>query len=86
MEDLFAMDKTTQEIQRFLKQKIEYVEKADILEVLDSDVSKKGNFSLIKIKPECREKYGGHDQIAAALKRLSSSPRKRHGYMIDMYD
>ena len=54
--------------------------------MVDSDVNKKGNFSIIKIRPECREKYGGRDQIAAALKRLSISPRKRQDYMIDMYD
>lgn len=56
------------------------------MEVVDADVSEKGNFSLIKIKPECREKYGGHEQIAAALRRLSASPRKRDGYMRDMMD
>lgn len=61
MEELFAMDKTTQEIQKLLKQKIEEIQKGDIMEVVDADVSEKGNFSLIKIKPECREKYGGHE-------------------------
>lgn len=86
MEELFSMDRTTQEIQRLLKQKIAQVEQSDILEVIDSDVSKKGNFSLLKIKPECREKYGGHEQVAAALRRLSSSPGKRDGYMKDMFD
>jgi hypothetical protein len=54
--------------------------------VIDSDVNKKGNYSLIKIKPECREKYGGHEQVAASLRRLSSSPAKRESYLKDMFD
>lgn len=80
------MDESNQEIQNTLKQKLDEVEKSDIMEVIDADVKNKGNFSIIKIKPECREKYGGHEQIATAIRRISSSPGKRAGYMMDMLD
>lgn len=43
-----------------LKQKFQDLEQQDIMEVLDADVSDKGNFSLVSIKPESREKYGGN--------------------------
>jgi hypothetical protein len=41
----------------------------------------KGDFRLIRIKEECREKFGGHELVAASLKRLSMSPSKREGQM-----
>lgn len=84
MENLFEMDESNQEIHQTLKKKFSQVEKSDILEVVDADVKNKGNFSIIKIKPECRDKYDGHEKIATALRRLSTSPGKRAGYMVEM--
>ena len=54
------------------------------MEVVDADVSDQGNFSLLKIKPECRQKYGGNEQIAGCLKRLSSNPQKKDSQMMEM--
>lgn len=86
MENLFEMDEANQEIKQTIQQKYFELEKSDIMEVLDADVKSKGNFSIVKIKPECRDKYGGHEQIATALRRLSSSPGKRAAYMHEMLD
>jgi hypothetical protein len=49
-------------------------------------VSYRGNFSLVKIKAESRDKYGGNDKVIAALRRLSSSPGRSAGYISDMMD
>mmetsp|Transcript_32687 Transcript_32687/g.24137 ORF Transcript_32687/g.24137 Transcript_32687/m.24137 type:complete len:92 (-) Transcript_32687:37-312(-) len=60
------------------------VSKDDIGEVLVADIGRKGNFSLIKIKEECREKYGGNDQVITSLKRLSVSPSKADDCLKEM--
>lgn len=52
----------------------------------DLNTSYHEDFSFVKIKPECREKYGGHEHVAAALKRLSVSPSKREGQMRDIME
>ena len=52
------------------------LEKDDIEEIVDPDVGQEGAYSIVRVKEESRPKYGGHANVAAALKRLSSSPYK----------
>jgi len=40
----------------------------------------------VRIKPECRDKFGGHEHVAAAMKRLSISPCKKDGKIRDMME
>lgn len=92
LENLFAMDEKTQEIQKILQERFQTeLEEEDIMEVMDDprpdlNTSYHEDFSFVKIKPECRDKYGGHEHVAAALKRLSKSPRKREGQMRDIME
>jgi len=60
-----------------LSQDLLNLEKGDIQEVLNMS----HDFSLIEIKPEAREKYGGRHQVAASLKRLGVSPLKNEKQM-----
>ena len=39
----------------------------------DDDVENPCDISIVKIKPECREKYGGHEHVAAQLKRHNTT-------------
>lgn len=86
MENLFEMDEANQEIKQTVQQKYYELDKDDIKEVVDPDVQNKGNFAIIKIKPECREKYGGQEKIVTVLRRFTSSPDKRAEYMAEMLD
>ncbi len=83
-ECLFAKDKSTSEIQKILKSRSKYLDKSDISEVLISDLGEHGNFSLVRLASESRDKFGGNEQVIAALRRLSTSPRKREGYFKEM--
>ena len=81
------MDEKTQEIQKILKQRFQTeLQEEDIEEVgpTDLNTSYHEDFSLVRIKPECREKYGGHEHVAAALRRMSVSPCKRDFQMREM--
>jgi len=89
LETMFAMDEKTQEIQKILKQRFQAeLQEEDIEEVLDGpadlNTSYHEDFSFVRIKPECRDKYGGHEHVAAALTRMSVSPRKRDFQMREM--
>ena len=55
------MNKSTSEIHKILKSRSKELDMNDISEVLISDLGDKGNFSLVRIVPESREKYGGND-------------------------
>lgn len=82
------MDEKTQEIQKILKQRF-VLQEEDIMEVIenpDLNTSYHEDFSFVKIKPEAREKYGGHEHVAASLKRLSLSPGKREEQLLDMME
>jgi hypothetical protein len=37
------------------------LERSDISEVIISDIGNKGNFSLVRLTEESREKYGGNE-------------------------
>jgi hypothetical protein len=78
------MDKTTQEIQKLLRRKNKVLLKNDIEEVLIGDLGDKGNFSLVRVNSETAEKFGGNQQVIAAMRRLSTSPGKREGYFNEM--
>jgi hypothetical protein len=60
-EFLFAKDKSTSDIQKILKSRSKYLDKSDISEVLISDLGEQGNFSLVKVSAESRDKFGGHE-------------------------
>ena len=78
VESMFAMDEKTSEIQKILKQRFT-LQREDIQEVIDDeDFENPCDISLVKIKPECRDKYGGHEHVAA-IKRISMSPRRGEG-------
>jgi len=70
MESMFTLDETSKQIRDLIN--LKRVEKGDIEEVLDLNQ----DYSLVRLRPEVREKFGGREHIAAALKRLSSSPRR----------
>jgi hypothetical protein len=58
------------------------LQESDILEVLETQgLCRDGAFKLVKLRPECRDKFGGHEHVAAALRRLSVSPGRREGQM-----
>ena len=81
IESMFKMDEKTQEIQKLLKQRFQSeLQSEDIQEVIHAEELAK-DFRLIRIKEECREKFGGHEIVAASLKRLSLSPTKRDEQM-----
>ncbi|CDW87292.1 UNKNOWN [Stylonychia lemnae] len=85
IETMFAMDQKTSEIQKILKQRFT-LQKEDIQEVVDDyDFENQCDISLVKIKPECREKYGGHEHVAA-LRRVSMSPNRSEGQMRNILD
>eukprot|EP00347_Sterkiella_histriomuscorum_P012517 403368271 len=78
------------------------IQKEDILEVVQQtkksrksmicdeeekdDQENPCDISIVKIKPEARQKYGGHEQVIASLQRMSVSPRKRETQMKNLLE
>lgn len=86
-ESLFSMDKSTSEIQRILRSKTKTVlDLSDIAEIVDADLGNKGNFSLIRVAVESREKYGGNEMVIAGLRRMSKSPSRREEHYREMME
>lgn len=64
---MFNMDGSSKEIKNLLKSKTLIVGLKDIEEVIDPDFGKFGVFALLRLKPECREKFEGHEIVATSL-------------------
>jgi hypothetical protein len=56
---LFPADKNAMKIQKILHNKYPELLQSDIQEIIDPDVNNKGQISIVKIKPEIRQKFGG---------------------------
>ena len=49
-------------------------------------MGRKGNFALVQLKPQARQKCGGHKHVAIFLRRLSTGPGQKQMHMSNAMD
>ncbi len=76
MEKLFSMSTNTQSVRQMIVAKVEKLRVEDIEEVIDANVQNLGEYALVKLKAESRDRFGGEDQVACALKESTSQKKK----------